>query len=244
MLLVPSHEMRDRAGVVAGLAMIAFASSVSAQVKFFIKPDGTKAIFNVSSSRGRQSELTWLARQHDRVSSYEDFIQKYASQWRVDPLLVKAIIQVESDFNPGCVSNKGARGLMQLMPETARRFKVARMHDPEDNIRGGVAYLSLLLKMFPDDLPRTVAAYNAGENAVLRYRGIPPYRETQNYVNRALTVYYGRPYGGVAVGRSMIAGLGNRKLGGGFKSATAPAKSPNLISSASGGSRFHSVASR
>ncbi|HVT04668.1 MAG TPA: lytic transglycosylase domain-containing protein [Thermoanaerobaculia bacterium] len=231
-------------GVLVGLAMVAWTASASAQVKFIIKPDGTKAIFNISSGRGRQSELVWLAKQRDRISGYEELIQRYALQWRVDPLLVKAIIQVESDFNPRCVSNKGARGLMQLMPETARRFNVAQMHDPEENIRGGVAYLSVLLKMFPDDLPRTVAAYNAGENAVLRYKGIPPYQETQNYVNRALTVYYGRPYGGVSVGRSIIAGLGTRKLKGGFKSATTTITSSNGTVSVGGGSGFHNVASR
>ena len=83
---------------------------------------------------------------------------------------------------------------MQLIPETAQRYGVKNVFDPEENIRGGVHYLSDLLDMFGHDLERALAAYNAGEGAVTRYGGIPPYQETSTYVNRALTVYYGRPY--------------------------------------------------
>ena len=134
---------------------------------------------------------------------------------------MRAVIQVESDFNPRCVSKKGARGLMQLMPGTAKRYGVKDVHDPADNIRGGVRYLADLLRMFGDDLPRVLAAYNAGENAVLRYGGIPPYDETQTYVKRAMTVYNGRPYGSIAVS---FAGMRHRgpKLGGGFAPSVDP----------------------
>jgi len=235
--------LRGRVFLVGAIAAL-WTIAASAQVKFIIKSDGTKSIFNVSSGRGRMSELTWLARQRDRVTTYEELIQKYSSQWRVDPLLVKAIIQVESDFNPLCVSNKGARGLMQLMPETARRFRVGKVHDPEENIRGGVAYLSLLMQMFPNDLGKAIAAYNAGEGAVLRYKGIPPYQETQNYVRRALTVYYGRPYGGVSVNRSIIAGLGHRKLKGGFGTASTPILASSGSVTVMGGSGAHVLANR
>lgn len=98
--------------------------------------------------------------------------------------LVRAIIQVESDYDHLAVSSKGAQGLMQLMPDTARRFGVADSFDPRDNIFGGVKYLRFLLDLFGGDLALVAAAYNAGENAVLRYDGVPPYRETRGYVEK------------------------------------------------------------
>ncbi len=128
---------------------------------------------------------------------------------------MRAVIQVESNFDPKCISRRGARGLMQLMPETARRYGVLNVFDPEENIRGGVHYLADLLQLFPKDLPRALAAYNAGENAVLKYAGIPPFNETATYVKRALTVYYGAPYGQATW---FPGAKGGRKLAGGFSS--------------------------
>jgi soluble lytic murein transglycosylase-like protein len=179
--------------VVVAFAMLTLTVQAQAQVRLAVGKDGKKVIYNVGGSAG--SDFSWLARQHNRASRFDELIERYASRYSVDPVLVRAVIQVESDFNPGCVSRKGARGLMQLMPETARRYGVARMHDPEQNIRGGVQYLRDLLSMFPNDLPRALAAYNAGENAVARYGGIPPFEETMTYVRRAMTVYSGHPYG-------------------------------------------------
>lgn len=199
-----------------GLLLV--ANAATADVRLMIKKDGTKLIYNdARGGGGRASDYNWLAKQHDRRSSYDAIIEKHASRFGVDPVLVRAVIQVESNFNPGCVSSKGARGLMQLMPETARRFGVRKLHDPEENIRGGVQYLATLLDMFGDDLSRVLAAYNAGEGAVQRYGGIPPYEETSTYVKRALTVYYGRPYGGG--GAVSFAGRrGKGTLRGGFGS--------------------------
>ena len=179
------------------LALLFAASNVSAQVQLLIKGDGSKVIYNVPSGHIKGKPVTdyqWLARQHDRPSRYDLLIDKYSKQFRVDPTLVRAVIQVESDFDPMCVSKKGARGLMQLMPETARHFGVTKVHDPDQNIRAGILHLRDMLEMF-SDLPRALAAYNAGPNAVLRYGGIPPYEETTTYVKRAMTVYYGHPYG-------------------------------------------------
>jgi len=124
------------------------------------------------------------------------------------------VIQVESDFDPMCVSRKGARGLMQLMPENARHYGVTQVHDPEQNIRAGILHLREMLEMF-SDLPRALAAYNAGPNAVLKYGGIPPYEETTTYVKRALTVFYGHPYGQPVI---FAAGKGKAVLRGGFSS--------------------------
>jgi Transglycosylase SLT domain len=102
----------------------------------------------------------------------------------LDPELVLAVIAVESAFRPNAVSPKGAQGLMQLMPFTARRFGVSDPFDPRQNIFGGVQYLRLLLDLFQGDIALSLAAYNAGENAVARYRGIPPYKETRSYVQK------------------------------------------------------------
>lgn len=185
------------------------------EVRLTIRADGTKVIYNVPQKRAstRGSDLVWLARQRDRVSEYDEIIKRHCERFGVDPILAKAVIQVESNFNPDVVSHKGARGLMQLMPATARRFGVSSIHDPEENIRGGVEYLSILQRLFPNNLSHVLAAYNAGEGAVSRYRGIPPYQETQSYVVKALSVYYGRPHGGTV----MFGGGRDRKLSGGFK---------------------------
>lgn len=201
------------------LSVLLVASAASGDVRLSVKRDGTKLITN-DGGGSRSRNLDRLAKKHDRRSQYDPIIERYAAQYRLDPTLVRAVIQVESDFNPSCVSHKGARGLMQLMPATAKRFGVKSLHDPEENIHGGVQYLAYLTRLFRDDLPRALAAYNAGENAVLKYGGIPPYDETRTYVNRAMTVYYGRPYGGGAV---MFAGRRDgKKLRGGFGLGAAP----------------------
>ncbi len=106
-----------------------------------------------------------------------------AGRHGIDPLLVDSVIRVESNYNPLAVSPKGAEGLMQLIPSTARRFGVTNSFDVRENIEAGVTYLKYLLDMFGDDR-LAVAAYNAGESAVIRYGDVPPYRETVNYVSR------------------------------------------------------------
>lgn len=212
--------MRSICLVLGGLLL---ATAARGDVRMRVQADGTKVIYNVGSvGRGTSAaDLEWLAARHDRPSKFDPIIDRWAAAYGVDATLVRAVIQVESGFDPAVVSAKGARGLMQLMPGTAKRFGVTRIHDPEQNIRGGIRYLSILIGMF-GDLPRALAAYNAGENAVLRHGGIPPYAETEAYVKRALTVYYGTPYGGAAVS---FAGRrnGGPKLKGGFSGGTVAA---------------------
>jgi len=116
-------------------------------------------------------------------------VGKVSPKYEVDPQLVLAFIAVESGFNANAVSPKNAQGLMQLIPDTARRFRVKDAFNAEDNIKGGVAYLQWLLAFFKGDVPLVAAAYNAGERAVEKYRGIPPYPETRDYVRRITALY-------------------------------------------------------
>ena len=117
-------------------------------------------------------------------------VEAAAKKYSVDPLLVHSVIQVESNYNPYAVSPKGAQGLMQLMPGTARRFGVSNAFDPADNIEGGVRYLAYLSSLFPQDPRLAIAAYNAGEGAVWKYNyQIPPYRETEQYVQKVAHRY-------------------------------------------------------
>jgi len=116
-------------------------------------------------------------------------IHRLAQQYSLDPRLVQAIITVESNFDARAVSRAGAQGLMQLMPDTAARYRVENPFDPRANLEGGMRYLRDLLLMFPSDLRHVLAAYNAGEGAVQQYGGIPPYPETQRYVERVLALY-------------------------------------------------------
>lgn len=207
--------MRALVALIATAAVLS-ASAAAADVRVTVKKDGTKVIYNVGASRDpRAGDLKWLARQHDRRTKFDPYIERYAEQYGVDPVLVRAVIQIESNFDPRAVSSKGARGLMQLMPGTARRYKVADPHDPEQGIRGGTRYLADLMRLFPNDLRRVLAAYNAGEGAVQRYGGIPPYQETKMYVTRGLTVYHGRAEGQALFFRGKSGGA---TLRGGFRS--------------------------
>jgi len=139
---------------------------------------------NAASGSGRLARVSAEERK-----AVELRVHSMAPQYGLDPLLVLAVIAAESAFDGRAVSPKGAQGLMQLMPQTASRFGVADAFDPEQNLRGGMTYLSWLLKQFPGRLDHALAAYNAGEEAVARYQGIPPYTETREYVQRVLGYY-------------------------------------------------------
>jgi soluble lytic murein transglycosylase-like protein len=119
----------------------------------------------------------------------ELLIQQWAPKYSVDPDLVRALIAAESNFAPNAVSPKNAQGLMQLIPATAERFGVKNAYNPLENLKGGLAYLRWLLAYFKGDVALALAGYNAGEEAVERYRGIPPYKETRNYVKQITSVY-------------------------------------------------------
>jgi soluble lytic murein transglycosylase-like protein len=124
---------------------------------------------------------------------YDALIEQAAARHNVPPALLHAVIRAESSYRPGAVSHKGAMGLMQLMPGTASRYGVRDPYDPAENIHGGARYLSDLLDLFQSDVRLAVAAYNAGENNVIKYGNrVPPFAETQNYVAKVLSFYTGR----------------------------------------------------
>jgi soluble lytic murein transglycosylase-like protein len=125
----------------------------------------------------------------DRFSRYDTWIRQAAALYRIPEALVRAVIKCESDYDPRAVSPAGAHGLMQLMPETALRMQVRDIFDPRENIFGGTRFLRVLANNFNGNLELTIAGYNAGEGAVMRHGGIPPYAETQAYVTRVLTYY-------------------------------------------------------
>jgi len=136
--------------------------------------------------QGAAQSEKWLA----KSAQFDSFIDQAARSHAVRPELVRAVIVVESAFNPNAVSNRGAVGLMQLRPATARRYGAANAFDPEQNIKAGVHYLRDLLTRYGNNLELTLAAYNAGEDAVERYgHSIPPFAETQHYVPTVLRIY-------------------------------------------------------
>jgi soluble lytic murein transglycosylase-like protein len=137
-------------------------------------------------------------------NAYDDLITTAANNYGVAQGLVKAIMHTESGFNPAARSPVGAQGLMQLMPATARRFFVNDSYDPAQNINGGVKYLNFLLKRYNNNQELAIAAYNAGEGNVDKYHGIPPFRETQDYVKRVMSRLNNLYQGGIKISDTLV----------------------------------------
>lgn len=158
-------------------------------------PGGGKGAIIKAPTRGKGgSQAAFVAvmpsdGSSSRFTRYDEWIRQAAALYQIPEPLVRAIIKCESDYDPRAVSPVGAQGLMQMMPETALRMQVRDAFDPRENIFGGTRYLRVLANMFNGDLELTIAGYNAGEGAVIRHAGIPPYEETQGYVARVLTYY-------------------------------------------------------
>ena len=196
-------KIRIKKWQIAILALsVSFGGSTQAALYIYQMPGGTRIITDYplsgkdyklvrksDSARGMGAMVSERRVQSVILdpSTYDRLIKRTAAANRVDVALVKAVMHVESGFNPNAVSPKGASGLMQLMPATAVRYGVEDIFDPVQNVQGGVRYLKDLLAMFKDNQRLAIAAYNAGENAVLRYKGIPPYNETQEYVRKVMT---------------------------------------------------------
>ena len=148
------------------------------------KPETTEAVtsYSVPSGEGVRTTTRYVA--SSRNYAYDDVIVDASQKNNVRQSLVRAVIQVESAYNPSAYSSKGAMGLMQLMPATAREFGVGNPFDPEQNVRGGVAYLRQLLDRYDQKVDLALAAYNAGSGNVDKYGTVPPFKETRNYVDK------------------------------------------------------------
>lgn len=167
--------------------VVHFATRPSSNAKLYLKTEPK----NPAPGAVRPGVVPFAPQDRDlsRYSRFDEHIRAAATLYQIPEQLVRAVIKVESDYDPRAVSYAGARGLMQLMPETAERLGVKDINDPRENIFGGVRYLRLLANMFNGDLDFTVAAYNAGENAVIQHGGIPPYAQTRDYVVKVTKFY-------------------------------------------------------
>jgi soluble lytic murein transglycosylase-like protein len=153
------------------------------------KPHGADSVqtFAVPETEGVRTTRNAVA--IDRMQAYDDLIVEHSRLNGARPSLVRAVVQVESGFNPRASSPKGAMGLMQLMPATAASLGVRDAFDPADNVDGGSRHLASLLASYGGDLKKALAAYNAGAGAVARHGGVPPYRETREYIDKVLMRY-------------------------------------------------------
>ena len=194
-----------------GLVLSLAASSAQAVVRVLVK-DGKTLIYNdgvAEEAAGRARERVsggWSVARVAAPSQFDDLIASAAREHALDPKLLKSVMLFESGFNPKAVSRKGARGLMQLMPQTAQMHGVRNMHDPAQNVQAGARHLSSLMDLYGGDLEKALAAYNAGEAAVERYRGVPPFDETRDYVRNILGTYYGRVDLTGAFGKPAVSG--------------------------------------
>ena len=163
-------------------------------VSAMANPNMSDKDFNSIVNREVQKEYAKMRTQNKAITfggntKYDDIINQYSFQYGVDPLLIKSIIRQESGFNPKARSHVGAMGLMQLMPDTAKGLGVKDAYDPKQNIQGGVKYISGLLRKYNGDTRLALAAYNAGAGNVAKYKGVPPFKETQNYVKNIMANY-------------------------------------------------------
>lgn len=174
----------------AGLVLLS-AGPALAEIYFRTDEDGLVHFTNAPTTPQHRRLQPGVLPPTTRLTSasMSELIDALGAEYGLDPALIRAVIQVESNFNRKAISPKGAQGLMQLMPATVWRFSVGDAYDPRENIGAGAQYLRELLDLFRGDLTLALAAYNAGENAVLRYKGVPPYAETRDYVTKVLSLY-------------------------------------------------------
>lgn len=178
----------EKLGILA--LMVLLTGQISAErFHSYTNEKGARVYTNMSVSPISSIPKNTDASSKDGDVPYLSLINTIAQEFDLDADLVRAIVQVESNFNPQALSPKDCMGLMQLHPDTAKRFGVQDAFDPAQNIRGGVKYLKFLTKRFEGDIPLILAAYNAGETAIRRHKGIPPYRETQQYVLKVTALY-------------------------------------------------------
>lgn len=176
----------------AFLGLLLLPAAAFADVYVFSDKDGVLNFTNVPTHSGYRRVMRDGTQPHASVSrsgDYDEVIRSASDRHSIDADLVRAVIKAESDFNSNARSRKGAMGLMQLMPDTARLHNVLNAFDPVDNIEGGVRHLRMLLERYQGDLRLSLAAYNAGSGAVEKHGGIPPFAETREYVRRVMRFY-------------------------------------------------------
>ena len=173
------------------VSLILFVSNPSsADIYRYQDKDGVWHFTNIRTDKRYKLYIrSYPKKPTQYIKEYDGIISQASRRFKVEPSLIKAVIKAESDFNQKAVSHKGAKGLMQLMPDTANDMKVANPFNPEENIFGGTRYLSLLLERYKNNKKLSLAAYNAGPEAVATYKGIPPYPETKAFIKRVLTYY-------------------------------------------------------
>jgi soluble lytic murein transglycosylase-like protein len=177
---------------ILALFFIAAVSPAGADIYMYIDSEGVVHFTNVPTSNNYKLYIKEKPKKiSKRFSSakFDDVIKRAQEKHGVDFSLIKAVIKVESGFNPDAVSKKGAKGLMQIMPANFRTLSVQDPFDPRQNIMAGTLYLRKLFKRYSNQLPLVLAAYNAGPDAVDRYKRIPPFPETQNYVRKVMEAY-------------------------------------------------------
>jgi soluble lytic murein transglycosylase-like protein len=179
-----------------GLALWVGATDAHADIYRYVDKEGVIHFSNVNKrgklvARAKPSvkRPASAASRAQTTDEYDAYIREAASLYQIPEALVRAVIRVESNFDARAISRANAQGLMQLIPATAERMLVSDPFDARQNVLGGTRYLRILANLFNGNLQLTLAAYNAGEGAVIRYRGIPPYEETQAYVSRVLQYY-------------------------------------------------------
>lgn len=195
--------------IAATLITLSVSQSITADKTFvYEEVDGTVWYTNVAptaqdtgrfelievkgrASATRSCQGLTAAKMRRRASNYDSTIREISSEYKIDSKLVKAVVRNESCFDKLAISSAGAQGLMQLMPPTAKDLGVTDPFDAEQNLRGGVRYLSKLLQRYNNNIALALAAYNAGPGAVAKYDGVPPYRETEKYVDRVMKSYRG-----------------------------------------------------
>jgi len=197
----PQNKKLPTFSLVLAAAFSLLPLAADAKIYIYVNADGNRIVsdrllehkgYRLQHSRANISDVgNILAGREEEIASkrrqfYDGYIQDASKKFNLDPALVKAVIHVESDFNPVAVSHKGARGLMQLMPETAARYSEQDLFSPVANITAGSRHLSYLMQRYDQNMPLVLAAYNAGEESVDRYRGIPPFQETRQYVKKVM----------------------------------------------------------
>ncbi len=189
------EEMKKIIFIITLTLVMAWGITSYADIYKYVDENGVAHFTNMPPGKGYKKIMSEGHRHKDKKShtlnptDYHQIIYSKSRKYNIEPSLIKAVIKVESNWNSTAVSRKGAMGLMQLMPFTAKEMGVKNPLNPEENIEGGIRYLRYLLDKFNGDLTLALAAYNAGPKTIEKFRGIPPVPETQKYIKRVLSIY-------------------------------------------------------